>query len=96
MRYWEMIVAALVALLAAAAPVAAQPIENERVLISPVGKSFSDSALANTRLRCATWTITHQSGLMPQGPRATPLVIVPAGSSSAAVLPAARLLANPD
>ena len=49
MRCREMSVAALAALLAAALPVAAQPIEDELVLITPVGKSFSDPALAEFR-----------------------------------------------
>jgi iron(III) transport system substrate-binding protein len=46
MRRRELRAAALAVLLAAAAPVAADSIEDELVLITPVGKSFSDPALA--------------------------------------------------
>jgi iron(III) transport system substrate-binding protein len=48
-RRREMRAAALAILLAAAAPVAADSIEDELVLITPVGKSFSDPALADFR-----------------------------------------------
>jgi iron(III) transport system substrate-binding protein len=48
MHFRELALAAA-ALLAAAAPLAAQPIEDELVLITPVGKSFSDPALAEFR-----------------------------------------------
>ena len=71
MRCREMSVAALAALLAAALPVAAQPIEDELVLITPVGKSFSDPALAEFRKYARQrWNVDVKSSVLAAG---TPL-----------------------
>jgi len=67
----ELIVAALAALLAAAAPVAAEPIEGELVLITPVGKSFSDPALAEFRKYARQrWNVDVKASALAAG---TPL-----------------------
>jgi iron(III) transport system substrate-binding protein len=65
------ILAALLALLAAAAPAAAQPIEDELVLITPVGKSFSDPALAEFRKYARErWNVDVRTSALAAG---TPL-----------------------
>ena len=71
MRCREMSLAALAALFAAAVPVAAQPIEDELVLITPVGKSFSDPALAEFRKYARQrWNIDVKTSVLAAG---TPL-----------------------
>jgi len=71
MRCREMSLAALAALLAAAVPVAAQPIEDELVLITPVGKSFSDPALAEFRKYARQrWNVDVKTSVLAAG---TPL-----------------------
>lgn len=71
MRCRETIVTALAALLAAVTPVAAQPIEDELVLITPVGKSFSDPALAEFRKYAkARWNVDVRASALAAG---TPL-----------------------
>ena len=71
MRCREMSLAALAALFAAAVPVAAQPIEDELVLITPVGKSFSDPALAEFRKYAwQRWNVDVKTSVLAAG---TPL-----------------------
>jgi iron(III) transport system substrate-binding protein len=71
MRCREAIVTALAILLAAVAPVAAQPIEDELVLITPVGKSFSDPALAEFRKHARErWSVDVKVSALAAG---TPL-----------------------
>ncbi|HTO51578.1 MAG TPA: extracellular solute-binding protein [Burkholderiales bacterium] len=71
MRCREMSLAALAALFAAAVPVAAQPIEDELVLITPVGKSFSDPALAEFRKYARQrWNVDVKTSVLAAG---TPL-----------------------
>jgi len=70
-RCREMSVAAFGALLAAAVPVAAQPIEDELVLITPVGKSFADPALAEFRKYARQrWNVEVKASVLAAG---TPL-----------------------
>src|SRR5512134_2943408 len=65
------ILAALLALLAAALPAAAQPIEDELVLITPVGKSLSDPALAEFRKHAKqSWNVDVRTSALAAG---TPL-----------------------
>jgi iron(III) transport system substrate-binding protein len=69
MRRRQVLVAALAALLATAA--AAQPIEDELVLITPVGKSFSDPALAEFRKYARErWNVDVKTSALAAG---TPL-----------------------
>jgi iron(III) transport system substrate-binding protein len=71
MRPTEVSAAALAILLAAAAPVAAAAIEDELVLITPVGKSFSDPALAEFRKYAKRrWNVDVRTSALAAG---TPL-----------------------
>lgn len=71
MRCRKAIVTVLAALAVAAAPVAAQPIEDELVLITPVGKSLSDPALAEFRKYArARWNVDVKASALSAG---TPL-----------------------
>jgi iron(III) transport system substrate-binding protein len=63
-----MMAAALAGLLAAAGPLAGQPIEDELVLITPVGKSFSDPALAEFRKQAKErWNVDVKTSALAAG-----------------------------
>ena len=64
----EMMAVALAGLLAAAGPLAGQPIEHELVLITPVGKSFSDPALAEFRKQAKErWNVDVKTSALAAG-----------------------------
>ena len=68
LRSRGIIAAALAALLAAAGPAAAQPIEDALVLITPVGKSFSDPALAEFRAYAKRrWNVDVKASALAAG-----------------------------
>jgi len=67
----RLVAALLAALLVAAAPAPAQPIEDELVLITPVGKSLSDPALAEFRKHAKQrWNVDVRTSALSAG---TPL-----------------------
>jgi len=60
--------AALLALLAAAGPAAAQPVEDELVLITPVAKTLTDPALAEfARYAKERWNVTVRASALAAG-----------------------------
>ena len=68
MRCLEIVAAALAGLLCAAGPARAQPIEDELVLITPVGKSLSDPELAEfAKYARARWNVRLRASAVSAG-----------------------------
>jgi iron(III) transport system substrate-binding protein len=68
LRRWMLLPAALTAALLATAPVAAQTIENELVLITPVAKTLTDPALAEfAKFAKEKWNITVRTNALAAG-----------------------------
>jgi len=67
-RIWKLIAAALTAVLVTVGPVAAQPIENELVLVTPVAKTLTDPTLAEfAKYAKERWNITVKTAALAAG-----------------------------
>jgi ABC-type Fe3+ transport system substrate-binding protein len=67
-RSWKLITATLTAIVATAGPAAAQPIEDELVLITPVAKTLTDPSLAEfAKYAKEKWNITVKTSALAAG-----------------------------
>jgi iron(III) transport system substrate-binding protein len=67
-RHWKLFVALLAATFATAGPAAAQPIEDELVLITPVAKTLTDPTLAEfVKYARERWNITVRTAALAAG-----------------------------